>query len=78
MTTKTMPVSSARLWTATEVAEYLRVSRSWVYERAARGDLPHLRFGGHLRFDPAEVVEYARGGSESDAGAVIPLRRGDR
>lgn len=43
------------LWDASHVAQYLKVSRSWVYHRAEAGLLPCLRVGGLLRFDP-EVV----------------------
>lgn len=57
------------LWTAREVALFLRVSRSWVYHKAEAGVLPHCRFGGHLRFEPdairAYLREHARGGSTS-------------
>jgi len=34
------------LWTANDVAAFLRVSRSWVYHRSESGDLPCLRVGG--------------------------------
>jgi len=48
------------LWTVVEVAEFLQVSRSWVY-RAAEGNLlPHMRIGALLRFSPAEIREYAK------------------
>jgi excisionase family DNA binding protein len=61
------------LWTPLEVAAYLRVSRSWVYQKAEAGLLPSLRFGGCLRFEPAAVRSYARG--EVLPSNVIPLRR---
>src|SRR5882672_3266755 len=43
------------LWDANDVARYLKVSRSWVYHRAEAEQLPHLRVGGLLRFDPAMI-----------------------
>ncbi len=49
-----------QLWDANDVARYLKVSRSWVYHRAEAGQLPHLRVGGLLRFDPATVKAFAR------------------
>jgi len=49
------------LWDANDVAEYLKVSRSWVYHRAEAGQLPHVRVGGLLRFDPAAIRAAARG-----------------
>ena len=49
------------LWDANDAAHYLKVSRSWVYQRAEAGLLPCLRVGGLLRFDPATVRAFARG-----------------
>jgi excisionase family DNA binding protein len=51
------------LWMADEVATYLRVSRSWVYQHAEAGTLPVIRLPGSslLRFDPEEIRAYARG-----------------
>lgn len=43
------------LWTWREVAAYLHVSKSWVYEKAAAGLLPSLKVCGALRFDPIEI-----------------------
>jgi excisionase family DNA binding protein len=48
------------LWDASDVARYLKVSRSWVYHRAEAGELPHLRVGGLLRFDAEVVRAFAR------------------
>ncbi len=60
------PVSaptSARdgLWDANDVAAFLKVSRSWVYHRAEAGQLPCVRVGGLLRFDPSTIRASARG-----------------
>ena len=49
------------LWDARDVARFLKASRSWVYHRAEAGELPCLRVGGLLRFDPATVRAFARG-----------------
>lgn len=49
------------LWDANDVAAFLKVSRSWVYHRAESGELPHLRVGGLLRFEPLSIRAYARG-----------------
>ena len=46
---------SGNLWDANDVARYLKVSRSWVYQRAEAGLLPCVRVGGLLRFRP-EIV----------------------
>ena len=43
------------------MARYLKVSRSWVYQKAEAGLLPCLKIGGLLRFDPATVRAWACG-----------------
>jgi hypothetical protein len=43
------------LWTADDVARFLKTSRSWVYHRAQAGRLPCLKIGGLLRFDPVAI-----------------------
>lgn len=59
------------LWNANEAARYLRVSRSWVYQRAEAGLLPCLRLGGLIRFHPATVRAFARG--EVQPPKVLPF-----
>jgi excisionase family DNA binding protein len=54
-------VHDERLWDANDVAKYLKASRSWVYHRAEAGQLPCVRVGGLLRFDPAAIRASARG-----------------
>jgi excisionase family DNA binding protein len=53
---------SANLWDAQDVARYLKVSRSWVYQRAEAGQLPCVRVGGLLRFRPDSVRAIASEG----------------
>ena len=47
------------LWDANDVAAYLKVSRSWVYQHAAAGLMPYLKIGGLLRFSPSAVRAWA-------------------
>jgi excisionase family DNA binding protein len=42
-----------------ELALVLRVSTDWVYEKAAAGELPSYKFGGHRRFRVSEVEDWA-------------------
>jgi excisionase family DNA binding protein len=58
------------LWTAAEVALYLKTSKSWVYQHAASGRLPYTKVGALLRFEPNAVKDWARSGS----AAVRPSR----
>jgi excisionase family DNA binding protein len=50
------------LWDAVDVARFLKTSRSWVYLRVERAEIPHLRVGGLIRFEPARIREWARSG----------------
>jgi excisionase family DNA binding protein len=59
------------LWDANDTARYLKVSRSWVYQRAEAGLLPCLRVGGLVRFDPTTVRAFARG--EVQPLKVVPF-----
>ncbi len=43
-----------------ELADFLRVPKSWIYERTrpgAKNPIPHKRVGKYLRFDLREVME---------------------
>jgi excisionase family DNA binding protein len=57
------------LWDARDVARYLKVSRSWVYQKAEAGLLPYLKVGGLVRFVPERIRAYvlgSGGGSKVD------------
>lgn len=44
--------------TVAEVATWLKVSRSWIYDRTrSRGPerLPHIKLGKYVRFDPDAI-----------------------
>jgi excisionase family DNA binding protein len=43
------------LRTADEVADRLRVPKSWVYRAARKGTLPSVRCGRYRRFDDRDV-----------------------
>ena len=44
------------IWTVEELAVFLKVKPSWVYEHA--GTIPHVRVGRCLRFERSAVVEW--------------------
>ena len=61
------------LWSANDVARYIKASRSWVYHQAEAGKLPHLRDGGVLRFDPEAVKAFVHG-QAAGGGKVLSMR----
>jgi excisionase family DNA binding protein len=42
-----------------DLALVLGVSIDWIYEKAACGELPSYKFGGHRRFRVSEVEDWA-------------------
>jgi excisionase family DNA binding protein len=50
------------LWTVEDVARYLRVPRSWVYDATRRRNkrsIPHIKIGRYPRFEKEVVIEWA-------------------
>jgi len=53
----------AELVTVSEIAQFLQVPDSWVYERTRRRGLerlPHFKLGKYLRFSKSEVVDWVQ------------------
>jgi excisionase family DNA binding protein len=55
------PFTEARLLTANEVADLMRVSRMTVYRLIKSGEMPSLRVGKGYRFREEDVHDYLRG-----------------
>jgi len=55
MSTEKQLVPFESRWDVSDVAAYLKCSRSWVYKAAERGALPCERYGSLLRFDPEAI-----------------------
>ena len=63
-------IDPSQILTPTELAERLKVSERWVYEksrRRCRTRLPAMRIGRYLRFDWVEVSAWLR--KQSGRGA---------
>ncbi len=43
------------------VAQFLGVSKSWVYQATASGTIPCVRVGALVRFDPTVIKAWVRG-----------------
>ena len=48
----------ARLLSAQEVAKLFDVPESWVREQARAGNLPAIRLGHYVRFQPQEIARF--------------------
>jgi excisionase family DNA binding protein len=68
-----------RMMSARQVAELLRVHENWVYDQAARGDLPSYKIGGTRRFDPEElrgwILEHRQNGRSERRESAPPRAR---
>ena len=49
---------TGKLLTAEQLAEYLNISRHAVYCMVFRREIPHLKLGRRVRFDPIEVQQW--------------------
>lgn len=58
--TPTIPAKPEPLVTVAEVARLLGVPRSFVYEKAAKGQIPCYRAGRYLRFRVSEIERWLR------------------
>ena len=63
------------IWDVKNVADFLKVSTSWVYKQASAGALPIRRIGGLLRFLPDEIDRYSRGEWEPKKLAPYPTKK---
>lgn len=49
---------SSEILTVKEVASFLKMKESWVYQRVFHKEIPHLKIGNLLRFSLVEVNEW--------------------
>ena len=63
---------SPRLLTADEVADMLRVDKSWVYAATRSGRIPHIRLGRYVRFNEDAVTEWMLSLSEQSSHSKRP------
>ena len=54
-------VADESLWRVCDVARHLCASISWVYKAAEREQLPCIRIGAMLRFEPAAIRSWLAG-----------------
>ena len=58
------------LWDITRLAAFLGYSRNHVYALCRRGEIPHFRVLGIIRFDPAAVHAWLDANQRGPAMAV--------
>jgi predicted DNA-binding transcriptional regulator AlpA len=71
-------ITPPEIMTPEEVAQLLRTSRNWVYEKCrsrARDPLPCLRIGRYIRFEKPIILEWARKHANRAARQVAGVGR---
>jgi hypothetical protein len=58
------------LWTARDVAAFLKTSTKWVYHHASTGTLPCVHVAGFRRFEPAAIRAWVGAHRASSERAV--------
>lgn len=59
-----------RLMTIEEVAEFFNVTKGAIYKRIQRGQIPYIKMGALLRFDPRQIEAYIK------AQTIEPFKTG--
>jgi len=61
-----VPKGSDKFVNADELAKILNVPVSWIYSRTrlGNGEIPHVKVGKYIRFNPHEVIEHFKGKTE--------------
>ena len=57
------PLCPIDLATVSQIAEFLQVPNSWIYERTRRGGverIPYFKLGKYLRFSRSEVFDWVQ------------------
>jgi excisionase family DNA binding protein len=62
------PATAGDVLTARQVAEYLQIPLRSVYEYAARGELPSVHVGRHLRFLRSQLERHLAESARSRIG----------
>lgn len=59
-------MNDKKLLTVEELARFLHVPKSWIYDRTYRDEIPHFKIGKLLRFDLEKIEEWLK---EKERGA---------
>jgi predicted DNA-binding transcriptional regulator AlpA len=63
--------SDDEAWDVDRAAKFLGVSTSWLYKAAASKDVPSIKTGGRLTFDPQALREYRAANAKGSAAKII-------
>ncbi len=58
------------LWTASDVAKYLKLCTKTIYTKAYKGEIPSVKFGRSLRFKPSVIKKLVKRKKNSDETSI--------
>ncbi len=58
------------LLTVEEVAEWLNVPKSWIYDRTRSGTIPCVKIGKYVRFNKDEIEDWLNTNRHTPLGAL--------
>jgi excisionase family DNA binding protein len=50
--------SEDRMFDVKDLSDYLRVSRSWIYQRTRLNEIPHFKIDGQVLFKKSKINEW--------------------
>lgn len=53
-------MENAELLTVDELADALKVPKSWIYDKTRKDEIPRIKVGKYLRFRLIEVIEHLK------------------
>jgi hypothetical protein len=68
------PAPDEELWTAADVARFLKLSRRWVYTKTGEGRIPTVDLFGVIRYDPADIRALKEKLKRKPARVLFPVK----
>jgi excisionase family DNA binding protein len=59
------------LWTVAQAMKFLGVKKTWLYEACGKGEVPHVRLGSSIRFEPEQLRAYVKAQRHGPGALVV-------
>lgn len=60
------PQEHSTLMTTDELATYLRVPKTWLYDRTRDNTIPHVKVGKYVRFSLPDILAWLKTSTDRD------------
>ncbi|HVI46128.1 MULTISPECIES: helix-turn-helix domain-containing protein [unclassified Chitinophaga] len=58
---KPRPAGGGEIMSVKELADFLRLDANTIYNKCAKGEMPHFRMGKLLKFKKSEILDWVKG-----------------